>query len=82
MELSDLSAYQEVQMPIHASFPCSPISVGRLLALGPGSVVLTERAPGENVDITTGGVVIGKAELAWRGDATIARMIVIAEKTR
>lgn len=82
MELSDLIEYQEVELPVNASYACSRISVEQLLALRLGSVVVTEKAPGENADIRTGDVLIGNAELGWREGSMIARLVAMAEKAR
>ena len=82
MELSELQVYREVQLPVDASYACSRITVEQLLALRPGSLVLTEQEPGENVDVRTGQVLLGKAELCSRGDAMIARFVVMAENVK
>ena len=82
MEISDLKVYGDVQLPLDASYACSRMTFEHLLALGPGSLVLTEQEPGDNIDVKTGEVLIGKAELCRRGNVVIARLVATTEKTK
>ena len=82
MQPGELSPYFAVEMTVDASYACPQISLEQLLALRLGSTVMTQSEPGENVEIRSGDVLIGKAELGRRRSLRIARLVTVAEKAQ
>lgn len=77
---SELAHLSDVPLLLEARIPCSPLSVGQILALEEGAVVTTNRAAGESVDISIGGKIIAQGELIVIDNTLAARLSDFGEK--
>lgn len=76
----ELAHLSDVPLLLEARIPCSRLSVGEILALDEGSVVTTNRAAGESVDISIGGKIIAQGELIVIDNTLAARLSDFGEK--
>ncbi|HYO84252.1 MAG TPA: FliM/FliN family flagellar motor switch protein [Bryobacteraceae bacterium] len=63
MSDSQMPRFGEVPIQVSARVPCGRLPVSELLAMEPGSIVFTERAAGDSVDILVADQVVAQAEL-------------------
>lgn len=78
--LEQLRPLADVTLDVDARLECSRLSVEQLLALKEGSLITSDRAAGENVDVQVGGQLIGTAEVIVLGNSLGIRIADFREK--
>jgi flagellar motor switch protein FliN/FliY len=76
----ELAHLNDVPLFLTATIPCDHLTVRELLALEPGSIVSTDRAAGESVDISVGGHTVAVGELIVIENSLAARLSDFGEK--
>ena len=77
---SSLDHLADVPMLLEVKIPCSALTVGEVLALEEGAVLMTHRAAGESVDLSVSGQSIAQAELIVIDNMLAARLSDFGEK--
>jgi flagellar motor switch/type III secretory pathway protein FliN len=81
MDSLDLARFPDIVFKVDAALDGPVLKIDELLALRPGSVVLTGRPSGGNVTVTAGQAFFGTGELGCsRGKATV-RMLSFGSET-
>ena len=75
MDSLDLAQFLDVVLRIDAGLNGPVLKIDELLALRPGSVILTGRPAGENVIVTAGQAPLGMGELGCSRGKAIVRML-------
>jgi flagellar motor switch protein FliN/FliY len=63
MSDTELRLFGDVPLQLSARVPCGRVPVSELLAIEPGSVLMTERAAGDSVDVVVSEQVVAQGEL-------------------
>lgn len=77
---AELAHLSNVPLLLEARIPCVQMSVKEILQLESGSVVTTNRAAGESVDISVSGQPVSQAELLVIDNTLAARLSDFGEK--
>lgn len=72
--MAELLHISDVPLTLEARLECRSLSVGDLLELRPGSILRTDRAAGEQVDLHLGGHPLGPGELMVQEGKLAARL--------
>ncbi len=75
MNALDLAPFLDVVFRVDAGLTGPVLKIDELLALRPGSVILTGRPAGENVIVTAGQAPLGSGELGCSKGRAIVRML-------
>ena len=75
MDSLDLARFPDIALKVDATLEGSALRIDDLLALRPGSVILTGHPAGENVNVTAGQALLGTGELGCFRAKTIVRML-------
>ena len=75
-----LRPFADIPLIVEARLPCSRMSVEQLLALKEGSLIRSDRAAGDNVEVEVGGEPIGSAEIIVLGNSLGVRITDFREK--
>lgn len=75
MESLDLTRFPDIVFKVDVALGGPVMKIDELLALRPGSVILTGRPAGENVIVTAGQARLGTGELGSSRGKTIVRML-------
>ncbi len=75
-----LAHLSDVPLVLEARIPCVRLTVEQVLALESGSVVVTNRAAGESVDISVSGQELTQGELMVIDNMLAARLSDFGEK--
>jgi flagellar motor switch protein FliN/FliY len=78
--MDELRPLADIPLEVDTRLECHGMTVEQLLALKEGSLVQTDRAAGDNVDIQVGGELIGTAELVVLGSSLGFRIADFREK--
>ena len=70
----------DVPLDIRAELPCRIMTVDQLLSLQAGSLICTDRAAGDSVDIRVGGQLLGTGEIIVIENTTGIRLSDFREK--
>ena len=70
----------DVPVNVTADLQALALTVGDILALKPGSLLRTDRAAGDSIDLRAGGQFIGNAELIVIENAIAMRISNLREK--
>lgn len=65
----------DIPLEVEAVVEGRALRVSELLELSVGSLVMTARAAGENVDVLAGGTLLGSGELARANGFRVVRMV-------
>jgi flagellar motor switch protein FliM len=75
MDSLELARFSDVLLKVDAGLHGPVLKIDELLALRPGSVILTGRPPGENVIVTAGQAPLGMGELGRSRGKAAVRML-------
>jgi flagellar motor switch/type III secretory pathway protein FliN len=75
MDSLDLARFPDIVFKVDVALDGPVLRIDELLALRPGSVILTGRPAGENVIVTAGQARLGTGELGFSRGKTIVRML-------
>jgi flagellar motor switch/type III secretory pathway protein FliN len=75
MDSLDLARFPDIVLKVDVALEGPLLNMNQLLALRPGSVILTGRPAGENVIVTAGQAPFGSGELGCSKGKTIVRML-------
>jgi flagellar motor switch/type III secretory pathway protein FliN len=75
MDSLDLARFPDIVFKVDVALDGPALKIDELLALRPGSVILTGRPAGENVIVTAGQARVGTGELGSSRGKTIVRML-------
>lgn len=78
--LDELRPLADVAFTVEARLECCSLTVEQLLALQEGSLIPSEHAAGDNVDVRVGGQLVGTAELIVLGNSLGFRIADFGEK--
>jgi flagellar motor switch protein FliN/FliY len=78
--LDQLRSYADIPLGVEARLPCGTLTVERLLALKEGSLIRSDRAAGDNVEVEIGGQPVGSAEVIVLGNSLGVRITDFREK--
>jgi flagellar motor switch/type III secretory pathway protein FliN len=81
MDSLDLARFPDIVLKVDAALAGPVLKVDELLALRPGSVILTGRPAGDNVIVTAGQALLGKGELGCSRGKTVVRMLSFGSDT-
>lgn len=76
----ELAHLHDVPLLLQATVPCLSMTVADLLTLDAGSILSTDRAAGESVDINVGGKPLGQGELIVIENILAARLSDFGER--
>jgi flagellar motor switch protein FliN/FliY len=76
----ELAHLSDVPLLLEARIPCVRLTVEQILALDAGSVVVTERAAGESVEVIVSGQPVAQGELIVIDNTLAARLSDFGEK--
>jgi flagellar motor switch protein FliN/FliY len=65
----------DIPLEVEAVVAGDVLRVSELLELGVGTLVLSNRAAGESVDVLVGGTLLGSGELARANGHRVVRMV-------
>jgi flagellar motor switch/type III secretory pathway protein FliN len=65
--IEGLKTLADVRINVEARLECCSLSVEQLLALQEGSLLRSERAAGDNIDVQIGSQIVGTAEIIVLG---------------
>jgi flagellar motor switch/type III secretory pathway protein FliN len=74
-DLAQVGHLLDIPLEVEAVVDGRPLRVSELLELAVGSLVVTERAAGENVDVLAGRTLLGAGELARANGHRVVRMV-------
>ena len=80
MSDAELRQFADVPLQITARVPCGRVPVSTLLGLEPGSILITERAAGDSVDLVVAEQVVAQAELIVIDNRFAVRLSDFTEK--
>ena len=72
--MKEIVPFLDLPLKIDAELGRRGITLRELLRLETGAVLTLDRSAGENVDVLTGGITIGSAEVVVMGSAVVLRM--------
>lgn len=75
-----LAHLSDVPLLLEATIRCEHLTVSELLALDTGSVIRTDRAAGESVDISVAGRMVSQGELIVIENTLAARLSDFCER--
>jgi flagellar motor switch/type III secretory pathway protein FliN len=75
MDSLDLARFPDIVLRVDAGLEGPVLKIDELLALRPGSIILTGRAAGANVTVTAGQAFLGTGELGCSTGRTVVRML-------
>jgi flagellar motor switch protein FliN len=78
--LEDLRPLADIPLDVEGRLECCTTTVEQLLALQEGSLIRTERAAGDNIDVTVAGQTIGTGEIVVLGNSLGFRIADFREK--
>jgi flagellar motor switch protein FliN/FliY len=78
--LDQLRPFADIPLAVEARLPCGSLTVEQLLVLAEGSLIRSERAAGDNVDVEVGGQPVGSAEIVVLGNSLGVRITDFREK--
>jgi len=78
--LDELRPLADIPLDVEARLECCRLTVEQLLALKEGSLLRSDRAAGDNIDVKVGGELIGTAELIVLGSSLGFRIADFREK--
>lgn len=78
--LDQLRPFADIPLPIEARLPCCNMTVAQLLALQEGSLLRSDRAAGDNIEVEVGGQPVGTAEVIVLGNSLGFRITDFREK--
>jgi flagellar motor switch/type III secretory pathway protein FliN len=74
-DLAQVGHLLDIPLEVEAVVDGRPLRVSELLELAVGSLLVTERAAGENVDVLAGRTLLGAGELARANGHRVVRMV-------
>jgi flagellar motor switch/type III secretory pathway protein FliN len=78
--IEGLKTLADVRINVEARLECCSLSVEQLLALQEGSLLRSERAAGDNIDVQIGSQIVGTAEIIVLGTSLGFRIADFREK--
>jgi flagellar motor switch protein FliN/FliY len=78
--LEQLRSFANIPLVVEARLPCGNLTVEQLLALTKGSLIRSDRAAGDNVEVEISGQPIGAAEIIVLGNSLGFRITDFREK--
>ncbi len=78
--LEQLRPLADIPLEVEARLECCSMTVEQLLALQAGSLVRSERAAGDSIDVQVGGQLLGTAEVVVIGGSLGFRITDFREK--
>jgi flagellar motor switch/type III secretory pathway protein FliN len=78
--IEGLKTHADVRINVEARLECCSLSVEQLLALQEGSLLRSERAAGDNIDVQIGSQIVGTAEIIVLGTSLGFRIADFREK--
>jgi flagellar motor switch/type III secretory pathway protein FliN len=78
--LEQLRPLADISVDVEARLECCSLTVEQLLALQEDSLLYSDRAAGDNVDIQVGGQLIGAGEIIVLGSSLGFRIADFREK--
>lgn len=75
MDTFDFTPFHDVVFQVAAELKGPVLKIDEILALRPGSVILTGRPAGENVIVTAGRAPLGSGELGCSAGRAAVRML-------
>ena len=78
--LEELRPLADISFIVEARLECCSLSVEQLLALQEGSLIRSDYAAGDNVNVQVGGQLVGTAELIVLGNSLGFRIAEFGEK--
>ena len=78
--IEDLKPLADIPMDVDARLECCSLTVEQLLALQEGSLLRSERAAGDNIDVQVGSQLVGTAEIILLGASLGFRIADFREK--
>jgi flagellar motor switch/type III secretory pathway protein FliN len=82
MDALDLARFPDLVLQVDAGLDGPILKINDLLALRQGSVILSGRPAGENVNVTAGRAPLGTGELGCFKGRAIVRMLSFGTETR
>jgi flagellar motor switch protein FliN len=70
----------DIPLTVEARLPCCSMTVEQLLAVKVGTLIRSDRAAGDNVDVEVGGQAVGSAEFVVLGNSLGVRITDFREK--
>ena len=80
-DLTQVEHLLDIPLEMEAVVLARALRVSELLELAVGSLVLTDRAAGESVDVIAGKARLGSGELARAGGKRVVRMVEFESKS-
>lgn len=81
MILTDQLAHlADMPVEVRVELQCRTMTVEQVVQLGPGSLLKTDRAAGDSVDVRAGGALIGSGEIIVIDNTTGVRLSDFREK--
>lgn len=80
MALEELKPLADIPLEVEGRLECCFMSVEDLLALEDGSLIRSDRAAGDNIEVYVGGQTIGTAEIVVLGNSLGIRITDFREK--
>lgn len=74
-KLAQVGHLLDISLEVEAVVEGRALRVSELVELTVGSLVVTGRAAGENVDVLAGGTLLGSGELARANGRRVVRMV-------
>jgi flagellar motor switch protein FliN/FliY len=78
--LEQLRPLADIPLEVEARLECCSMTVEQLLSLQAGSLVRSERAAGDSIDVQVGGQLLGTAEVVVIGGSLGFRITDFREK--
>lgn len=78
--LDQLRPFADLPLMVESRLQCCTLSVEQLLALKEGSLIRSDRAAGDNVEVEVGGQLLGTAEMIVLGNSLGVRITDFREK--
>lgn len=78
--LEQLRPLADIPLEVEARLECCQMSVEQLLALHAGSLIRSDRAAGDNIDVQVGRQLLGTAEIIVMGASLGFRITDFREK--
>ena len=78
----EVEALSDVPLCVQARLQCRELPLVELLALEPGSVIRSQRAAGDSVDVCVGGEFLSQGEILVMNNTLAVRLSDLDEKTQ
>ncbi len=79
-DLERTRPFQSIPLTIRVELVCPPVPLERIMTLEPGSMLVTDRAAGDNMDVRIGGQLAGRGEMVVTDRGFGLRITQIGER--